>query len=113
MKKIRKRLQDKKIIKRVSLEELLLSSTGYGVSQIEICKNNPLFEKTLGESRLRQKGVVVLSVERRNEHITNPPTNLQFQLNDKLVCFGRLEDIRTAAYATREAKEISKEEDAS
>ena len=102
MKKAKQRMIDKKIIKPVSFEEFLLTSEGYGVSQIEICKNNPLSGKTLSESNLKRKDILVLSIERQGRYITNPLAGVRINLDDKLICFGRLDNMRKAACVPEE-----------
>ena len=102
MNKARQRMLDKNIIKPVSFEEFLLTSGGYGISQIEICKNNPLLDKSLAESKLKQQNILVLSIERGNEQITNPEANTKIRLSDKLICFGKLDSMRNAACAPEE-----------
>lgn len=97
MKKAKQKILDKKIIKPVSFEEFLLTSGGYGISQIEVCKNNPLLGKTLSESNLKKQDVLVLSVERGGGHITNPPAATEINLGDRLVCFGKLDSMRKVA----------------
>ena len=96
--KVQQKMIDNKYIQPVCFEEFLLSTSGYGVSQIEIIENNPLLGKTLSESRLREHGILVLSVERGDEHILNPSPDIRFTQRDRLVCFGRLDDIRKIAY---------------
>jgi ribosomal protein S6--L-glutamate ligase len=89
---------DKKFINRASFEEVFLNAEGYGISQIEITEKNPLLNKTLAESGLREHDILVLSVEREKENIINPPAGLRFQARDRLTCFGKLDNIRKVAY---------------
>ncbi|MBN1405386.1 MAG: TrkA C-terminal domain-containing protein [Candidatus Omnitrophica bacterium] len=102
MKKAKKEMVDKKIIKSVSFEEFLMTSGGYGVSQIRISKNNPLLGKTIMESDLKQKDILVLSVEKGSEHLTNPSAAIKIELGDRLICFGKFENIRKIAYAAED-----------
>jgi len=92
--KVQQRMVDKKLIQRARFEELLLSAKGYGISQILLTEESALLNKSLSESRLRSHDMLVLSVERDDEHIVNPGANVKLRLNDKLVCFGKLENIR-------------------
>lgn len=98
MEKIQQKMVDKKFIQPVCFEELLLNAKGYGISQVEITQNNPLLGKTLTESKLREHDILVLSVERGDEHIINPSPKIKFAPQDRLVCFGRLDSIREVAY---------------
>ncbi len=91
---LRSHIVKKEIIKPVSFEELLVATGGYGVSSIEIRKNSPILNKTLLESGLRQHDITVLAVERAGEINPNPSADTKIILDDKLICFGRLGDIR-------------------
>lgn len=98
MQKIQQKMIDKKLIHPACFEELLLNAKGYGVSHIELSSKNSLVGKTLAGSQLRENDILVLSVERGDEHIVNPSPHVKFSADDKLVCFGKLENIRKMAY---------------
>ena len=98
MSKVQEQMVDKKLIQRARFEELLLNAKGYGISQIELTEKNPLLGKSLSGSELRTNDILVLSVERGSEHIVNPAASTKMRLHDTLVCFGKLENIRSIAY---------------
>lgn len=91
---LRSHIVKKEIVKPVSFEELVVATGGYGVSQIEVCKDSPILNKTLIESGLRQHDITVLTIERGGEVIPNPAANTKIILGDRLVCFGKLGNIR-------------------
>lgn len=91
---IRARIIKKDMVKRVSFEELVVSTGGYGVTQIEICENSPMLEKMLMESNLRKEDITVLAIERKGLTIPNPPARTKILLEDKLICFGKLGTMR-------------------
>ena len=84
----------KELIKRVSFEELMIATGGYGVSQIEVCQDSPVLNKTLLESGLRMQDITVLAIERKGVTISNPAAETKILLGDQLICFGKLENIR-------------------
>lgn len=84
----------KDIVKAVSFEELLVSTGGYGVSSLEVTKNNPALNKTLAETNLRERDITVLAIERENDVIPNPQSNAKILQGDRLICFGKLDRIR-------------------
>jgi len=92
--KVQKQMIDKKLVQRARFEELLLNAEGYGISQILLTEESALLKMSLSESKLRTHDILVLSIERGDENLINPPANTKFRLNDKLVCFGKLENIR-------------------
>jgi len=91
---LRSHIVKKEIVKRVSFEELVIATGGYGVSQIEICDNSPVLNKTLLESGLRELDILVLAIERKETTIPNPPAGTRILLGEKLICFGKLGSIR-------------------
>ncbi len=96
---LRSHMVKKEIIKRVSFEELMVATGGYGVSSIEICKKSPILNKTLIESELRQHDITVLTIEREGQTVPNPSADTKILLGDRLICFGKLENIRRRVYA--------------
>jgi len=91
---LRTKIINKGIIKRISFEELVISTGGYGVSSINICKNNPVVGKVLRDSNLREWDITVLAIERNRETIPNPSADTKILLDDILICFGKLGNIR-------------------
>ena len=96
--KLRSLVLKKEIIKPVSFEELLVATGGYGVSQIEVCKESQVLDKTLREANLRKHDIAILAIEREGDTLPNPSADTKIQLNDNLICFGKLENIRKELY---------------
>ncbi len=80
--------------KDVSFEELIVSTGGYGVSNIKMCPGNAVIDKTLMEAALRQQDITVLAIERDQKVIPNPAPDMKICAEDHLICFGQLERIR-------------------
>ena len=91
---LRKRIIRKELIQKVSFEELMLATGGYGVARIALCPGSPVINKTLSDSELRSQDITVLAVTRDGKTISNPPATNQLKLNDELLCFGKLENIK-------------------
>lgn len=91
---LRKKIIKRDIFQRVSFEELLLATGGYGVSRVAVRAGSPILNKTLARSELRKYDVTVLAIVRGQETIPNPEANTKILLGDELVCFGKLENIR-------------------
>jgi len=92
--KIREKLIKNKIIIPVSHEELLMTTGDYGITQIEVNDKSPLLNKTLLASALKKQDISVLVIEREGKAIANPPSGTMIALDDRVVCFGKLENIR-------------------
>jgi hypothetical protein len=91
---LRKRIIKREMFKKVSFEELLLATGGYGVSKVAVCAGSPVLNKTLLRSGLREHDVAVLAIVRGEQTIPNPPKDAKILLNDELICFGKLQNIR-------------------
>jgi len=92
---LRKKIIKKEIFQKVSFEELLLATGGYGISRIAVSAGSPVLNKTLAKSGLREQDIMVLATVRGSETIPNPPANMKILLGDELICFGKLENIRS------------------
>jgi ribosomal protein S6--L-glutamate ligase len=94
------------IASQVSFPELdvrqrLSVSTNYGVSEIVINEGVALAGKTLTESGLRDRDIVVLTLTRGTKVIPNPRGDRELELDDKLLCFGKLESMKDLVPARR------------
>ncbi len=91
---LRKKILRTEIFRRVSFEELMLATGGYGVARISLCPGSPVINKTLSDSELRSQDITVLAITRDGKTTANPPATTELFLNDELLCFGKLENIR-------------------
>lgn len=91
---LRRRIIKKELIQRVSFEELMIATGGYGVARIALRPGSPVLNKTLFESALRSQDITILAITRQGKTKANPPANTELLLNDELLCFGKLENIR-------------------
>jgi hypothetical protein len=91
---LRKKIIKKEIFQKVSFEELLLATGGYGISRITVSAGSPVLNKTLAKSQLREYDITILATIRGGETIPNPAANMKILLNDELICFGKLENIK-------------------
>lgn len=91
---LRKRIIKRELFKRVSFEELMLATGGYGVSKITVSTGSQVLDKTLSQSELRKYDITVLAITRDVETIPNPKADTKILLGDELICFGKLENIR-------------------
>ncbi|MBN1804056.1 MAG: hypothetical protein JW837_02275 [Sedimentisphaerales bacterium] len=91
---LRKKIIKKELFQKVSFEELLLATGGYGISRITVSAGSPVLNKILAKSELREYDITVLATVRNGETIPNPQANMKILLNDELICFGKLENIK-------------------
>lgn len=78
----------------IDLRQRLTVSSGYGVAEIHIPEGSDYIGKTIHESGLREKDIVVLTLHRNAKVIPNPRSQRELQAGDRLLCFGKLELMR-------------------
>ncbi len=70
--------------------KLLNLSGEYGVTEIEVRKNDWLADKTLREMRLNEEGVIVLGITRSDgAYVGAPQADITVSPGDRLVVYGR------------------------
>ncbi|MBM9510965.1 RimK family alpha-L-glutamate ligase [Desulfogranum marinum] len=78
----------------IDLRQRLTVSSGYGVAEIYIPEGSEYVGKTIQESQLREKDIVVLTLHRGTKVIPNPRSHRELENGDRLLCFGKLELMR-------------------
>lgn len=90
----KKYLEKKHLVSPVSFEELLVSTGGYGISGILLTEKSPISGVSIKNTLLREHNVNLLAIERGNRTIANPPADMELLAGDRVICFGRLDNIR-------------------
>ncbi len=78
----------------LDIRQRLTVSRGYGVSELHIPEGSAFVGKSIENSGLRDKDIVVLSLHRGNTVIPNPRVARELQGGDRLVCFGKRDSMR-------------------
>ena len=78
----------------IDLRQRLTVSSGYGVAEIHIPEGSEYIGKTIQESQLREKDIIVLTLHRGTKVIPNPRPQRELETGDRLLCFGKLELMR-------------------
>lgn len=78
----------------IDVRQRLTVSTGYGVAELVVHPGADLVGQTLGESGLRDRDISVLTLHRGTTVMPNPHSNRKLEDGDRLLCFGRLEEMR-------------------
>lgn len=78
----------------IDVRQRLTVSTGYGVAELVVHPGADLVGKSLGESGLRDRDISVLTLHRGTTVMPNPHRNRKLEDGDRLLCFGRLEEMR-------------------
>ncbi len=78
----------------LDVRQRLTVSAGYGVAELLVRDGAGLIGKTLRESNLRERDITVLTLTRGTRVIPNPQGERPLEAGDRLLCFGRLEEMR-------------------
>ena len=79
----------------IDVRQRLTVSTGYGVAEILVQHAAHLVGKPLGESGLRERDITALTLQRGTHVIPNPNDRHVLEAGDRLLCFGKLEEMRS------------------
>ncbi|WP_076260009.1 RimK family alpha-L-glutamate ligase [Intrasporangium flavum] len=79
----------------IDVRQRLTVSTGYGVAELVVHTGADLVGKTISESGLDERDIQVLTLHRGTAVIPNPRRRTELQAEDRLLCFGRLEEMRS------------------
>lgn len=93
---------------QIDVRERLSVSTGYGVAELVVHGDADLVGKTLGESGLRDRDITVLTLHRGTTVIPNPFPRHVLEAEDRLLCFGKLEEMRSMIPARRKRTRVKK-----
>lgn len=78
----------------IDIRQRLTVSKGYGVAELYNPEGSKLVGKTIEESGLRERDIVILNLHRGTTVISNPKGNRVLEADDRLLCYGRLEEMR-------------------
>lgn len=78
----------------IDLRQRLTLEAGYGVAELPVGAHSPLVGKTLAENGLRDRDILVLSIDRNEAVIQNPKGTRVILAGDTLLCFGKLSELR-------------------
>uniref|UniRef100_UPI0035B093D8 cation:proton antiporter regulatory subunit n=1 Tax=Nocardioides xinjiangensis TaxID=2817376 RepID=UPI0035B093D8 len=79
----------------IDVRQRLTVSTGYGVAEIVVHAGSEMVGKRLGESGLDERDITVLTLHRGTHVIPNPRNKTVLEGEDRLLCFGKLEEMRS------------------
>ncbi len=79
----------------IDVRQRLSVSTGYGVAELFVHAGAELVGQTIAESGLGERDITVLTLNRGTRVIPNPRASHRLEAEDRLLCFGRLEEMRS------------------
>lgn len=79
----------------IDVRQRLSVSTGYGVAELVVHGNADLVGKRMRDSGLGERDISVLTLHRGTTVIPNPRGAVELEAGDRLLCFGKLEEMRS------------------
>ncbi len=79
----------------MDIRQRLTVSRGYGIAEIYIPEGSSYCGKTIEEAALRDSDINVLTLYRGTTVIPNPRASRILEANDRLLCFGKLDAMRS------------------
>jgi ribosomal protein S6--L-glutamate ligase len=80
---------------QIDVRQRLSVSTGYGVAELAVHGEADIVGKSITDSGLREKDITVLTLHRGTNVIPNPRASTELEAEDRLLCFGKLEEMRS------------------
>jgi len=79
----------------IDVRQRLTVSKGYGVSEIYVPEGSKFEGISIQDTKLSETDINVLTLYRGKKVIPNPKASRILEANDKLLCFGKLESMRS------------------
>ena len=73
----------------VDIRQRLTLKSGYGVAEVPVVAGSELVGRTLAQTGLRERDVLVLSIMRQGLTIPNPKGSREILEGDTLICYGK------------------------
>jgi ribosomal protein S6--L-glutamate ligase len=92
----------------IDLRQRLTLDSGYSVMEVPIDERSELCGKTIQNSGLRDRDVIVLTIQRGSVSIANPQKQREISSGDVLLCFGKSLTLHGLAPPPRKKKKKKK-----
>ncbi len=92
----------------IDVRQRLTVSTGYGVAELVVHDGADIVGNTIVESGLRERDITVLTLHRGTSVIPNPRDTRVLEPNDRLLCFGKLEEMRSMIPQRKKRQRVKK-----
>ena len=88
----------------IDIRQKMTESAGYGVVDIGIPEESALVGQSIEASGLRDRDIVVITLTRGKTVISNPKGTRTLEPHDHLLCYGKLDQLRTLVSSRRGRK---------
>ncbi|HWL60174.1 MAG TPA: RimK family alpha-L-glutamate ligase [Microbacteriaceae bacterium] len=90
----------------IDVRQRLSVSTGYGVAELIVHAGADIIGKSIDDSGLRDRDITVLTLHRGATVVPNPRKGTLLQDGDRLLCFGKLEEMRSMVPERRQRRRV-------
>ncbi|MCC6490711.1 MAG: RimK family alpha-L-glutamate ligase [Candidatus Hydrogenedentes bacterium] len=97
-------LEEQVLFPEIDVRQRLTVKGGYGISELPVGPGSELAGQTVAETGLRERDVLVLSIDRNGVVIPNPKGSREILVGDKLLCFGKLLTMKGLVPPTRKRR---------
>ena len=87
----------------VDIRQRLMLKSGYSVVEFTVAPDSELVGKTIADSKVRERDILILSINRQGLVIPNPRGSRDMMPGDVLVCFGKVLTLKSLIAAPKPA----------
>jgi ribosomal protein S6--L-glutamate ligase len=95
--KIVSMIEEEVLFPEIDIRQRLTLQSGYGVMEVPVTEQSELSGKTVRGSGLRDRDIIVLTIQRGSVTIPNPRNDREILPGDILLCFGKMLTLRGLA----------------
>jgi ribosomal protein S6--L-glutamate ligase len=95
--KIVSMIEEEVLFPEIDIRQRLTLQSGYGVMEVPVTDKSELVGKTFRGSGLRDRDIIVLTIQRGSVTIPNPRNDREILPGDILLCFGKMLTLRGLA----------------
>ncbi|TVR15832.1 MAG: RimK family alpha-L-glutamate ligase [Planctomycetota bacterium] len=88
-------IEEDVLVPEVDINQRLSLRNGYGVTEFIVSPESELVHRSIADSQLRERDVIVLSISRDSVTIPNPRADREILAGDTLLCYGKLITLRS------------------
>lgn len=88
----------------IDIRQKLTVTKGYGVAEIYLPEGVDFIGKTIDQTGLRERDIVILTLNRNTTVISNPKHSRILEAGDRLLCYGKMESMRDLIPAKQKRK---------
>jgi ribosomal protein S6--L-glutamate ligase len=97
-------IEDEVLLPEIDIRQRLTLQSGYGVMEVPVDERSELCGKTVRDSGLRARDVIVLTIQRESVTIPNPRMDREILSGDVLLCFGKVLTLKSLAPPPRKRR---------